>query len=264
MNTILLQDCIDGMKNLQDKSAQCVIIDPPYNIGKDYKTNTTKMTMDDYLNWCEKWLTESFRIVKDNGTVFIYGLSEILMHVGVRIESQFPDISIRWLVWHYTNKAVPRLNGWQRSHESILCCTRKNPIFNRDDIRVAYTDTFLKNSNGKSRKSTKGRFSKGEADTTYIAHPEGALPRDVIHCPALAGGAGKKERGGYETKHPTQKPLTLTETLLKSCKQEDGLVVVPFAGSGTECVVAKKLRLEFIGFELNQDYIDLANERLLT
>ena len=61
-------------------------------------------------------------------------------------------------------------------------------------------------------------------------------------------------------KHPTQKPFGLTERLFKSCKPEkDGLVVVPFVGSGSELVVAKKLDLNFIGFEINQDYIKLAN-----
>ena len=55
--------------------------------------------------------------------------------------------------------------------------------------------------------------------------------------------------------HPTQKPLALCERLLRSCKQSaaDGLVVVPFAGSGSECVAAKKLGLPFLGIEINAD-----------
>lgn len=264
MNQVKLQDCVKGMKELDDDIAQCVIIDPPYNIGKSFGNNTTKMSTSEYIDWCEGWLVESIRILKPNGTMFIYGFSEILMHIGVKIQSLFPQVSVRWLVWNYTNKVVPRLNGWQRSHESILCCTFTGcqPVFNLDAIRIPYTESFLKNSNGKVRKSTKGRFSSGETETVYTAHAKGALPRDVIQVPALAGGAGKKERGAYETKHPTQKPIKLTEILLKSCKQEDGLVVIPFVGSGTECLVAQRLGLTFIGFELNQEYIDLTNLRL--
>jgi site-specific DNA-methyltransferase (adenine-specific) len=156
---------------------------------------------------------------------------------------------------------TPSLNFWQRSHESILCCHKtKTVVFNRDDVREPYTDTFLKNAAGKVRKSTKGRFSKGDTETTYTAHEAGALPRDVIKVPALAGGAGKKER----VNHPTQKPLSLCDTLIKASKNKEGdtLLVVPFAGSGSECVSAKKNKVHFIGFEINPEYVEIANKRL--
>lgn len=111
---------------------------------------------------------------------------------------------------------------------------------------------------GKTRASSQGRFSKGKKETTYTANPKGALPRDVIKIPALAGGAGMKER----VDHPTQKPLALCERLLLSCKQEDGYVLIPFAGSGSECVAAKKLGMSYVGIELNEKYVDIINERL--
>ena len=87
---------------------------------------------------------------------------------------------LRWLILHYTNKNVPSLNFWQRSHESIICSWKNKPVFNRDDVREEYTQTFLKNAAGKVRKSTVGRFSNGEKETIYTAHSGGALPRDVI------------------------------------------------------------------------------------
>jgi site-specific DNA-methyltransferase (adenine-specific) len=141
-----------------------------------------------------------------------------------------------------------------------LCCYKNKPIFNRDDVREPYTETFLKNAAGKVRKSTPGRFSNGDKETIYTAHEGGALPRDVIKVPALAGGAGKKER----VDHPTQKPLTLCDTLIKASlnKISETLLVVPFVGSGSECVSAKKQNVQYIGFEINADYIAIANERL--
>jgi len=96
--------------------------------------------------------------------MYIYGFSETLAYIRVRI-----DINVRWIIWHYTNKVVPSLNFWQRTHESILCCYKEKPNFNRDDIREPYTDKFLKNSVGKVRNSTKGRFSNGEKKQ-YIKH----------------------------------------------------------------------------------------------
>jgi site-specific DNA-methyltransferase (adenine-specific) len=163
-------------------------------------------------------------------------------------------------VWHYTNKNVPSLKFWQRSHESIIVLWKQGKVFNRDDVREPYTKTFIDNAAGKVRKATKGRFSSGEKETTYNSHPNGALPRDVIKVPALAGGAGKKER----VDHPTQKPLELCTRLLTACKQETGYVLVPFVGSGSECVAAKRMGLPFVGIELNPIYVALAQKRLQT
>jgi site-specific DNA-methyltransferase (adenine-specific) len=258
----LLQDVICGdsikiLPTLESESAQIIIADPPYNIGKDFGNDSDKQPMDEYLLWCELWIKECLRILKPNGTMFIYGFSEIL----ALILSKVPyDINRRWILWHYTNKNVPSLNFWQRSHESIIVLWKKDKVFHRDDIREPYTDGFLKGAAGKERKATKGRFSKGDKKTTYTAHTNGALPRDVIKIPALAGGAGMNER----VAHPTQKPLALCDKLLRSCKQsaKDGYVLVPFAGSGSECLAAKKIGLPFIGIEINTDYINLINERL--
>ena len=64
-------------------------------------------------------------------------------------------------------------------------------------------------------------------------------------------------------KHPTQKPLELTKRLIKSAAPKgDAVVLVPFVGSGSECVVAKKLGKSYIGFEINPDYVHLAREWL--
>jgi site-specific DNA-methyltransferase (adenine-specific) len=64
--------------------------------------------------------------------------------------------------------------------------------------------------------------------------------------------------------HPTQKPLALCDKLIRSCMQPatNGYVLIPFAGSGSECVAAKKNKLSFIGIEINADYVKLINERL--
>lgn len=81
--------------------------------------------MDKYLIWCDEWIKECIRILKPMGTLYIYGFSEILAFIRVRI-----SINVRWIIWHYTNKVIP------------------------------YTEAFLKNATGKVGKATKGRFSK--------------------------------------------------------------------------------------------------------
>jgi len=252
---VLQGDCLQLLPTLDSDSAQIIIADPPYNIGKDFGNDSDKQPMDEYLTWTEKWLAECLRVLKPNGTMFIYGFSEILALILSRVPYH---IHRRWLIWHYTNKNVASLHFWQRSHESILVLWKDDKIFHRDDVREAYTEGFLNGAAGKERAATKGRFSKGDKTTTYAAHPNGALPRDVIKIPALAGGAGLKER----VNHPTQKPLALCEKLLRSCKQDEGYVLIPFAGSGSECVAAQRLGLPFVAMELNEEYVALIGERL--
>lgn len=275
-NTIQCMDCTEGMQKLPKESIDLIIIDPPYNIGKDFGNNIDRRQLDEYINWSKIWINESIRLLKPTGTLFIYGFSEILAHLSIEI-----PINKRWLIWHYTNKNVASLNFWQRSHEAIICAWKNKPIFNRDDVREPYTEGFLNGAAGKIRKGTIGRFSKNGKETIYNAHENGALPRDVIKIPALAGGAGMNERwflcktcknvfepkkitdhiSHYTIKHPTQKPLDLCKKLIKSAMpSKNGIVLVPFAGSGSECVAAKELDQNYIGFEINPDYIKIAKK----
>lgn len=267
-------DVVDGLRKLESESADCIIVDPPYNIGKDYGNNKTELETSEYVSWAKQWLAECERVLKPEGTLYIYGFSEILAHLSVNI-----SMNKRWLIWHYTNKTVPSLNFWQRTHESILCCWKEQKTFFRDQVRIPYTETFLKNAAGKKRKNTKGRF--GNKESTYTAHEKGALPRDVICSPSLAGGAGLKERFFYSPSreklytskqkkalvvddtisHPTQKPTKVTEILLDACIEEgsSATVVVPFAGTGSECYVCEQRGYEWTAFEINEEFVDMGN-----
>ena len=138
---VVNDDCIKKIKEMKAESVDIIICDPPYNIGKDFGNNSDKQKMDVYLKWCDEWIKECIRVLKPTGTLYIYGFSEILSFIRVRI-----NINVRWIIWHYTNKTVPRLNFWQRTHESILCCYKEKPVFNRDDVREPYTKGFLKNT----------------------------------------------------------------------------------------------------------------------
>lgn len=280
LNKIICGDAIEGLRKIPSESCDVIIIDPPYNIGKDFGNNIDKRELSEYVAWSKQWINESVRILKNTGTLFIYGFSEILAYLSVEV-----PLHKRWLIWHYTNKNVAAANFWQRSHESIICAWKDKPTFNRDSVREPYTEGFLKGAAGKVRKGTAGRFSKNGKETIYNAHEGGALPRDVIKISALAGGAGMVERwflchtckGIYEPlklknhinhkieKHPTQKPLELSKKLIISAtSKKGGVVLVPFVGTGSECIAAKELGQNYIGFEINPNYVKLAEKRIAT
>ncbi|MBF2735625.1 MAG: site-specific DNA-methyltransferase [Betaproteobacteria bacterium AqS2] len=256
--------------------------DPPYNIGKDFGVVKDRLPLGRYLEWTQAWLGECRRLLAADGVIYVYGYPEILARVAAR----YPVEEQRWLVWHYTNKAAPASSFWQRSHESILCLWRAGaprPALEVEQIREPYTSGY-RSSLGQRRAATAGRFGGARGAATRYRDHGGALPRDVIKIPALAGGAGAKERwfichdcggralppaalaahrGHRILKHPTQKPLALARRLLRSrIRGAGGRVLVPFAGSGSECVAAQQLGIGYLGVEVNRDYLKLARKWL--
>ena len=92
----------------------------------------------------------------------------------------------------------------------------------------------------------------------WTPNPEGRMAGDIWEFPTLAG----KRFASEKVDHPTQKPLSITKRIINHFSNVNDLVLIPFAGSGTECVICKQLKRNFLAFELNQKYIEIANERL--
>lgn len=277
MNEIINIDVLDGFKNIPDQSQDIILIDPPYFQVANEEWDKWK-SFDEYLAWAKKWINEAVRTIKPSGTFYIYGFDERLSYLSVML----PLDKVRHLVWYYKNKAVPRSKWFGRSHESIICYSDKNNrVFNVDDVRTEYSKAFLTGAAGKKRTGTIGRFGSS-GDTIYTAHEKGALARDTIECPSLAGGSGverhflchtcsavyfNKDLDNHKdhkiTQHSTQKPKYITEVLLKACRNKDKEthLLVPFVGSGSEVKVAESLGIEYtIGFELNKEYWELATK----
>lgn len=276
LNKFYNQDILEGLKNIKSESIDIIIADPPYNFKKSFQNDN--LPLDKYISWGKLWMNECVRVLKSGGSLYIYGFPEILAYLSTNL-----PLKKRWLQWTYKNKATPKSSFWIRSHESIIHAYKDTPRFNVDDVRIPYTKEYLKQVGKTRTQSDTARFGDS-GETKYRAHEKGALPRDVIEIPALAGSSGSKERwflldGKFNLpqniknlskkekkkilKHETQKPLKLTEILLKAVRPEkDGLVLIPFGGSGSEGVICKKLNLNFIGFEIDKDFCYMSNEAI--
>ena len=72
INKIHNEDCIIGMKKIKSESVDIIICDPPYNIGKDFGNDSDKQKMDEYLLWCDKWISECLRILKPRNNIYLW------------------------------------------------------------------------------------------------------------------------------------------------------------------------------------------------
>lgn len=139
-NRIINEDCLEYLDKIpRHVKFDLVIADPPYNIRKNFGNNSDDRTLHEYITWSETWIKKRLSLLKEDGLIYIYGFSEILAYISVK----FPLENQKWLVWRYTNKTVPSLKFWQRSHETILSLWKnKRPNLEIDKIREPYTETY--------------------------------------------------------------------------------------------------------------------------
>lgn len=256
VNHIYNQDCIRGMKKLNDDSVDLIIADPPYNLskGNSWKwdnsiklegmggdwikanENWDNMTLTEYFNFTNAWLVEAKRILKNSGSMWIFGTYHNIGIINLLCQLNGVEI-INEVIW-YKKNAFPNLSGRRltASHETLLWChaggNKREYFFNYD---------YSKN----------GEFSKDSLKNI------GKQMRTVWDIPN-----NKQKRELEYGKHPTQKPLSIIKRLINLTSKKGDLVLAPFSGGGTECLAAKELERNFIGFEIDNDYVNLSNTRL--
>lgn len=244
-------DCTHFLKSIKTSSVDTVFADPPYNIKKAAWDNIGDI--DEYVDWSLDWIKESSRILKDNGTLYICGFTEILADLKRPAMDYF--YKCKWLIWYYENKANLS-NDWGRSHESILCLRKsKNFTFNIDPIRIPYNQHTIKYPNRKQN-GKNSQYGGEKNNKIWMPNPNGAKPKDIINIPTTCNGMEEK------TCHPTQKPEALLRKLLLASTNEDDVIVDPFSGSGTTAVVATELNRNFLVNDKCSEYNDIADERL--
>ena len=245
-------DSIEWLRGIESETVDLVFADPPYNLKKAEWDNFESQGA--YIQWSMNWIHEAARVLKNTGTLYICGFSEILADLKHPSSQYFKGC--RWLVWHYKNKANLG-NGWGRSHESILHLRKsKDFIMNQDYVRIPYGSHTLKYPSHPQADSS--QYGNGTKRDNWIPHPLGAKPKDIIEIPTTCNGMNEK------TKHPTQKPEELVRKFVLASSNRNQVVLDPFSGSGTTLVVAEQLGRKWLGCEKDYQYNTWAIKRLET
>jgi len=244
INTIIVGDCIEGMRRLPDSVADLIIADPPYNLNKDFGAWKETERKEQWLPWSKEWLAQCERILKPGASIFVYGIHHHLCWIQCHMY-EMGLIYRRQIIWYYENGFAGYKNTLAAHYEPILWFS-KGESYTYNPIREPY----------KSTERLKNKITKN--GKLWTPHPDGRMAGDVWRYPVLAGRRFADEK----VDHPTQKPLSISSRIVNHFSNPDELVVVPFAGSGSECVAALSAGRKFIGFELNPDYVAIANQRL--
>jgi site-specific DNA-methyltransferase (adenine-specific)/adenine-specific DNA-methyltransferase len=244
LDRVVQGDCIEQLRALPDASVHMIVADPPYNLNKDFGSWKEKERREQWLPWCREWLTECKRVLIPGGNLFVYGIHHHLCWIQCHLYEIGMDYR-RQIIWFYENGFAGYTKSLAAHYEPLLWFS-KGDGYTFHPIREPY----------KSTERLKHKIIKNGKE--WVPHPDGRLAGDVWNFPVLAGRRFRDEK----VAHPTQKPLSISRRLVEHFSNPGDVVVVPFAGSGTECVAAKELGRRFLGFELNADYIEIANRRL--
>ena len=253
-NNIYNDDCLNILNDkskIEDNSIQLIFADPPYNLsgnglkltnnktGGDYfmvNEEWDKMSDEEYINFTNKWIKASKRVLKSNGSIFIccsyHNIGECTM--GLK-NNGFKINNI--ITWQKTN-AMPNLTRRVLTHSTefvIWAVKGKGWIFNYE---------VLKDLNPEVTKDGKKKQL-----------------RDVWQIPLCQGKERLKDENN-KALHPTQKPQELLKRIVLGFSNEGDIVLDPFAGSGTTPYVAKKYNRYYIAIEKEEKYLKAMIERL--
>lgn len=241
---IIYADALEALKTLPDNSVDLIFADPPYNIGKNFNGKIEKWdTEESYLEWCYEWLDLCIQKLKPNGSFYVMTATQFMPYFDIHLRKKLTILSR--IVWSYDSSGVQAKKYYGSMYEPILFCVKdkNNYTFNTNDILVEA-------KTGAKRKLIDYRKA---VPTVYNSEK---VPGNVWEFSRV-----RYRMDEYEN-HPTQKPITLLERIIKASSNEGDLVLDPFSGTFTTCFVAKELNRNSIGIELQDEYVKIGLRRL--
>lgn len=237
-NYVHLGDCLPYIRSLPNECIDLIITDPPFNIGKRYDAYKDNLKFEEYLAWCYQWLDECIRVLKINGSLYLFNYPENNAYLKVYLDKKMRFR--RWLTWHYHTNTGHSKRNYTRTQHSILFYTKgENYVFNKEDVAQPY------------KNPTDKRIQK------LIAQGRnGTGPYDVFIFNIVKNVSKEK------TEHIAQLPLALVETFVKASSKAGQVVLDPFMGSGTTAVAAKRNGRTYLGCEISKKYWQIIQKRL--
>ena len=236
LNTIYNEDCLEGMKRIPDGSVDMILCDLPYG--------TTTCSWDAIIPFEPLW-EQYNRIIKDNGAIVLTASQPF---TSALVMSNPKWFRYEW-IWEKTKAGnfmhLKRQPG--KRHESVLVFYKKQPVYN-PQMRAGepYVDKR------KSRKQSEGTYGNININNTTLTNTGTRYPKSVISFSNVKSGK----------MHPTQKPTELFEYLIKTYTNKGEIVLDNCMGSGTTAIACLNTDRQYIGFELDKGYYDIAQDRI--
>ena len=246
INKIYNEDCLIGMKRIPNKSIDMICCDLPYGV---LNKGNKSAKWDNIIPFDELW-KQYERIIKDDGVIVLFGQGLFTAKLIMSNE--------KW----YRYSLI-----WEKDRPTGFLNSKRMPLRNHEDIMVFYKKLGTYNPQmiyaPHKRNHTVGKGGKKETNRCYgklLKVKKSFLsdykyPRSIIEF--------KKEHFCNGDEHPTQKPVKLIEWLIKTYSNERDIVLDNCMGSGTTAVACINTNRNFIGFELDKGYYDMAQKRLV-
>ena len=249
---IVNDDCLKAIKNIKDNSIDLIVTDPPYGIsfgGSTSSTDWDKLSPEDFLLFMKSWMTESFRVLKEDGTMWMFcdrtkipDLFRLIEEVG------YINNLENWCIWA-RSKGRGSSKKLKSIREDILHLTKSkkykwNSIEYLKKVICPYTDKDG-NPRGWATDIETGeriRYS-GLGNVLYYSSPSWSSIID-------------------KQIHSTQKPVSLLLSLVMMSSNKDDLILDPFSGSGSTALASVICERNFLGFELDKEMYDKSCNRI--
>lgn len=239
-------DTFDMLKFLPEKSVDLLIVDPPYNLDKNFHGNKFKKTSDEmYEEYTESWISLVKPLLKDEATIYVCCDWQSGTAIHQALQKHF-YIQNR-ITWQ-REKGRGALSNWKNGMEDIWFATNsKNYTFNVEAVKSRRRVIAPYRVDGKPKD-----WEETEQGNFRNTYPSNFW--DDISIPYWSMAEN--------TAHPTQKPEKLLAKLILASSNPGDVILDPFLGSGSTSVTAKKLGRHYIGIEQNEQYCVWTEKRL--
>ena len=247
LNKTVLGDTFKVTGFLPEKFVDLLIVDPPYNLSKNFGENSfKKQSPKDYADYTESWIKAILPLLKDTASLYVCCDWESGMTIGNILKEYF--IVRNRITWQREKGRGAKAN-WKNGMEDIWFATvSQDYYFDTESVKIRrkVLAPYKENGEPKDWEDTAG----GKFRNTYPSNFW-----DDVSVPYWSMAEN--------TAHPTQKPEKLLAKLILASSKTGDIVFDPFLGSGSTSVTAKKLKRNYVGIEINPQYCAWAEKRLL-